>query len=107
MGQKYHAKPTIIDGIRFASKAESKQYSILKFLQNDGQIKDLKLQPGFKLYVNGQLICTYVADFQYVDLRTGLTVIEDVKGVPTPVYKVKKKLMKAILGIEIKEVKGG
>jgi hypothetical protein len=30
-------------------------------------------------------------------------VIEDVKGVKTPVYRLKKKLMRALLGVEIRE----
>jgi hypothetical protein len=52
--------------------------------------------------VQGKLICTYVADFKY--LENGKEVVEDVKGFKTPVYKLKKKLVEAIYGIEIIEI---
>lgn len=99
---KYHAKRTTIDGITFASKAEAKRYSQLKLLERAGEIRNLELQPSYDLEVNGILICRYVADFRYV-IRGGQKV-EDVKGVKTPVYKIKKKLMKAIHNINIREV---
>ena len=54
---------------------------------------------------DGELIeraCRYRADFAYT-LRDGREVVEDVKGVRTPEYKIKKKLMLWIHGIEIKE----
>ena len=46
--------------------------------------------------------CSYIADFVY-DLPDGGTVIEDCKGMRTPAYKIKKKLMLHIHGIQIKE----
>ena len=76
----------------------------LKALERAGTIRDLKLQPRFKLHVNGQLICTYVADFEYEkELKDGewISVVEDTKGVETPEFKLKKKLMKAVHGVEI------
>ena len=99
---KYNAIRTEVDGIVFASKAEAKRYSQLKLLERAGEIKNLELQPSYDLEVNGVLICRYVADFRYM-VRGGQKV-EDVKGVKTPVYKLKKKLMKAIYNINIREV---
>lgn len=47
--------------------------------------------------------CEYVADFVYKDGH-GRTVVEDAKGYRTDVYKLKKKLMLYVHGIEIMEV---
>ena len=69
-----------------------------------GEIFGLLLQPRYILEVNGIHIAKYVADFWYADLLSNINVIEDVKGVRTREYIIKKKLMKAIHGIEIVEV---
>ena len=45
----------------------------------------------------------YVADFVYKDAE-GNEVVEDVKGFRTAEYLLKKKMMRALLGIQIKEV---
>lgn len=101
---KYNAVRTEVDGIKFASKKEANHYEMLKILERAGKITRLTLQPSFPLEVNGQLICRYVADFQYWDVERNEWTHEDVKGWKTPAYKLKKKLMKAIHGIEIKEI---
>lgn len=100
---KYGNCETEVDGTMFDSIAEARHYETLRTLERVGAIHDLKLQPRFPLMVNGEKIGTYVADFQYVDTE-GRLVVEDVKGMRTPVYKLKKKLMKAVHGIEIEEV---
>ena len=94
---KYGAVPTEIDGIRFASKAEAKRYADLRLLERAGEIENLELQPRFPLHVNGKLVCTYVADFQYWDKAKSKSIVEDVKGVETPVFKLKRKLFQAVL----------
>lgn len=96
---KYKAKPTILDGIRFASKGEAMRYAELKFELAIGDISDLKLQPRFPLCVNGIKICTYVADFEYA--RSGQRIVEDFKGCLTPMFSLKRKWMKAQYGIDI------
>ncbi len=101
---KYRACRTIVDGIRFASKREARRYLDLKYLQLAGAISGLELQPAFKCVVKDVKICVYRADFAYVDKATGELVIEDVKGVKTAVYKLKKRLVKALFGYEIREV---
>ena len=104
---KFNAVRTKLDGITFASRKEANRYQELKLLEKAGEISKLALQPSFILSVNGQKICKYVADFGYIDIMAGdrgELVIEDVKGVKTPAYRLKKKLMSAIYGIEIKEV---
>lgn len=100
---KYHAIPTEVDGIRFHSKKESRRYSELKLLESAGEIKSLQLQFPLVCYVDGSKICTYYADFKYFDNAVNDWVHEDTKGVKTSTYRLKKKLVKALFGIEILE----
>lgn len=101
---KYGAIPTEVDGVVFASKAEARRYGELKLMAAAGEIADLELQPKFSLVVNGVKVGAYVGDFRYVDARSGAVTIEDVKGVRTPVFRLKAKLVKAIYGIDITEI---
>lgn len=98
---KYGAKSVVIDNLRFDSQKEGRRYLELKLLLFQGVIRDLAIQPSFDLFVKNIKICTYKGDFAY--LENDVRIIEDVKGFKTPVYKLKKKLMKAIHGIEIRE----
>lgn len=100
---KYRNKKTVVDGIKFDSQREATRYSVLKIMQAAGVISDLRLQVPYVITVNGLKVCKYVADFVYID--RGREVVEDVKGMKTPTYNLKKKLMKAVHGIEIQEVK--
>ena len=99
---KYRNRKTSIDGRTFDSKLEAARYVELKRLQEGGIISGLQCQVPFALEINGNLICKYVCDFHYVDID-GKTVTEDAKGMRTREYTLKKKLMKAIHGIEIRE----
>lgn len=89
----------------FASKAESRRYDDLVLMQRAGMIAELKTQVRFMFTIGSVDICSYIADFQYVDLKTGKMVTEDCKGYKTPEYKIKKRLMLAVYGIEIFESK--
>lgn len=97
-----------VDNILFGSMKEAKRYHELKVLQRAGYIGGLnadKKQLRWNLEVNGQLICKYEADFAYIEAGpVPQKVVEDAKGAKTPEYRIKKKLMKAIHGIEIREV---
>lgn len=102
---KYGNVRTTIDGISFASKREAERYGQLKILERAGEVRNLRLQVPFPLRVAGELVCTYVADFAYEDRRLGWTeVVEDAKGVRTREYAIKRKLMRAVHGVEIREV---
>ncbi len=101
---KYRAVKTEVDGITFDSKREAAHYGLLKQRLLAGQIAQLRCQPSFDLIVNGMKIATYRADFAYLEVATGRRVVVDVKGVKTPVYKLKKKLVLALHGVEILEV---
>lgn len=94
---KYNNKKTIVDNIKFDSKAEANRYIVLKMLEKARKISDLELQPKFILqeqYINnkGEKIraITYKADFCY--LEGNKIVVEDVKGVETKEFKIKRKL---------------
>lgn len=105
---KYGNKKTELDGIVFDSKAEAKRYSQLRMLERAGQISDLQRQVkfelvrGVRLYGRSRPAIKYIADFVYN--QGGHRVVEDVKGMLTPVYRLKRHLMMAIHSIEIREV---
>lgn len=95
---KFRAKRTEVDGIMFASKSEAKRYEQLKELLDAGEIWDLELQPVFTFEINGELlrypskrVIKYLADFRY-QTKDG-EVIEDVKGMDTPMSKLKRSLV--------------
>lgn len=98
---KYRNKPIVIDGIKFHSQKEGARYLALKERKD---IENLELQPVFKCELNGVKICKYIADFRYYDQKLGQTIIEDVKGFKTAVYKLKNKLVKALFNINIVEI---
>ena len=101
---KYNAKKTIVDDITFDSKWEAERYGQLKSMESARIVTNLNLQVPFDLNVNGQKICKYIADFTYtirnID-NTSEEIVEDAKGIETPEFKLKKKLMKAIHNIDI------
>lgn len=99
---KYGNKKVSVDNHKFDSKREASRYLELKAMEENSLITNLKLQVAFKLEVNDYIICRYRADFTYFDQNQNY-IVEDVKGMLTPVYKLKRKLMKAILNIAIKE----
>lgn len=104
---KYHAKRTSVDGITFDSKREADRYLVLKGMEEDGAIEDLRRQVRYELVpafdVDGRHYrpVYYVADFVYVE--DGKEVVEDVKGMITDVYKLKSKLFARRYGKGIKE----
>ena len=99
---KYGNKKTIVDGFKFDSMREAARYGSLKILKAAGLISNLRLQVSYTIMINEIKVCRYVADFVYIE--RGREVVEDVKGMKTPIYNLKKKLMKAVLGITISEV---
>jgi hypothetical protein len=99
---KFHAIKIEIDGRVFASRAEGRRYSELCLLEQAGEISYLECQPVYQIFVNKKHICNYIADFRY-QTKDGNLVVEDVKGLKTPVYRLKKKLVEARFGIEIME----
>ncbi len=99
---KYRNVRTTVDGITFASRREANRYVELRIELLTSEIEELELQKAFSLDVNGIHICDYVADFVY--RRSGREIVEDAKGPRLELFKLKKALMKAILGIDVVEV---
>jgi len=102
---KFNAVSVDADGEHFDSISEYGRYKDLKLLERAREIRDLKVKPVFKFEISGILVCSYEADYSYMEGKTGQLVVEDVKGVRTAVFIIKKKLMKALYGIEVKEIK--
>ena len=121
-GNKYGNRKIQFDGQTFDSKKEMRHYTELLLLEKAGKIKDLQRQVKFQLIPAqrepdiigpkggvkpGKLIereVAYIADFVYVDSRTGERVVVDTKGVRTKEYVIKRKMMLYFHGIRIKEV---
>ena len=101
---KYGNRITEVDGIKFQSAAEAARYGVLKAMQRGSLISGLELQPRYDFALHGVKMGFYKADFRYRDNRTGEIICEDVKGMKTPVYRLKKKMLKAFYGIDITEI---
>lgn len=105
---KYKNKKVEYDGIKFDSIKEKNRYIGLKQMEKLGIIKNLQrqvkyeLQPSFKF--NGKTIrsINYIADFVYI--QDGIEIIEDVKGMRTKEYILKKKMFEYKYQKEIKEI---
>ena len=112
-GAKYRNQPTIVEGHRFDSKKEARRYQELRYLEQKGVIENLSLQVAFVLAPSVRFedeprakpALKYVADFVYSE--GGRRIVEDVKSGATAkaaAYRIKRHLMKAVHGIEVKEV---
>lgn len=118
---KYHAKKVTVLGIDFDSKKEAMRWLLLKDMENKGEISNLQRQVPFELlpaiYEDvtvhlktkdkierklKQRSVSYIADFVYT--KDGKQIVEDTKGLRLPEYILKKKMMLALLNIEISEV---
>ncbi len=98
MAHKYGAIPTEFNGRRFASKGEAKRAQDLELKLCGGVITDLEYQPRYELQPafvkNGKKYRAiyFVADYKYYDCESMKVVVEDFKGMATPVFKLKQKM---------------
>ena len=111
--QKYRNRKTQIENIVFDSKKEAQRYCELKLLEKKGEISQLQRQVPFELIpaevgadTKKLRSIVYLADFVYLTEKDGMLQkhIEDVKGVKTAVYRLKKRLMWHLYRINIEEV---
>ena len=116
---KYHSRKCTVTlpesgkQITFDSEREARRFGELRMLLRCGQIQDLRLQANFTLQegyttADGERVrpIVYRADFTYRE-RTGdgwCPVVEDVKGVRTKEYNMKRKMMLEKFGVKIREV---
>jgi hypothetical protein len=107
------------DGITHSSKMEARRWLELQLLERAGEIRNLRRQVPFEVapavLIQSPLgspgkqrqrtspALRYLADFVYFDVRAGKEIVEDCKGAITDVYRIKRHLMKAFLGIDIFE----
>jgi hypothetical protein len=96
---KFNAKPTTYDGIKFASKKEQKRYLELRVLESAGDILFFLRQTPMHLTGGVKYVCDFLI-FWADDTVT----FEDVKGMRTPMYKLKKKQVEALYPIIITEI---
>jgi len=96
---KFNAIKTECDGIKFSSRKEAKRYSELKFLQSNGELLFFLRQVPFHLLGNVRYVCDFM-----VFWCNGDVTVEDVKGMKTDMYIVKKKLVEATYPIKITEI---
>ena len=105
--QKYNAKSVVSGGVRYASTKEYDRFQELAMKQKVGLIRGLKRQVIFRFIHNGIHVGKYVADATYYEPANGRKawdlVVEDSKGIRTPLYRRSKKMMLAFFGIEIRE----
>lgn len=108
---KHGNKKVVIDGLKFDSKREAARWQELLLLERTGSISGLERQKTYilapKVLLDGRIkpCLRYVADFLYV--RGGIQVIEDSKSPhlrKNPVYRIKKHLLKSVLGLDVLEV---
>lgn len=108
---KYHSRKIRIENIVFDSQKEAQRYCELKLLEKKGEISQLRLQVPFEL-IPAEVgadkkklrAAVYLADFVYLTVKDRVQHVEDVKGVKTAVYKLKKRLMWHLYKINIEEV---
>lgn len=96
---KFRAQPTQYDGIKFSSKKEAKRYIDLKMLEKAGEVLFFLRQVAFPLDGNTKYICDFM-----VFWTNGEISIEDVKGMKTDMYIMKKKMIEARYPFEITEI---
>ena len=99
---KYHAQKVEWHGMRFDSKKEFNRYMELQIMEKAGLISNLKRQVPYIIipYSKWGRAIKYIADFDYME--DGKHVLEDSKGVVTPLFKLKKRLVAERYGIEIR-----
>jgi hypothetical protein len=103
---KYGNKKVVVDGIRFDSKREAAYYGELKMREKAGEVSAVELQKPFPLLGHqGELMTTYKADFVFWDNQEERYRVIDVKGVETKEFRLKRKMMRGLLGIEVEIVK--
>jgi hypothetical protein len=101
---KYRNKPVVIDGIRFASRAEGRFYGNLKLLESAGEVSNITCHPRFPIVINDIHVCWVVLDFAYVT-RDGAFHMVDVKGKDNALSKLKRKLVEAAHGFKVEIAK--
>lgn len=122
---KYNNRKVKLDGHTFDSQAEADYYLRLRAAARSGSIKDLEVQPRFTFEHRGRVLrypplwvvrsgkrfqrqgapIRYYADFRFYDVIEKRSRVVDVKGMDTPVSKLKRALVLWWHGIDVEIVK--
>jgi len=104
---KYGNVKVVIDGESYDSKIEAEFHHHLKLRERIGEVYGIVRQKDFLIELSGQRICVLKVDFWFYDRRTlGMRAV-DIKGGPTdtPVFRLKRKLVRAMFGVEVEIVR--
>lgn len=99
---KYGNQPTMVDGVRFDSKAEAAYYRHLKVLKLEGELAAPYFLRQVPFHLPGGVI--YRLDFMVFPFKLGSDgdpQFIDVKGFLTPTCKLKLKQVEDIYRIEV------
>lgn len=92
---KYRAiKTDCLHGHTHDSKKEAARCNDLHDMEAKGEITELRQQPEYPCVINGKIICVYRGDFHY--RVQDLDILEDVKGMQTDTFRLKRKLVEAL-----------
>ena len=108
--RKYRNRKVTREGQTYDSVKEYRRAIELDLLERGGIIKNLKRQVKFELIPSqrdergkvAERAVNYIADFVYFE--GDRLIVEDTKGFRTKDYIIKRKLMRYLLGIEVREV---
>ena len=96
---KFRAIPKKKKKNKFASRKEARRYRELRLLEKSGELLFFLRQVPFHLPANVKYVCDFLCFWQ-----DDTVTIEDVKGIKTPLYVLKKKQVEAIYPVKIMEV---
>lgn len=102
---KYGAKRVTIDGHTFPSLWEAQCYTAARWRYLGGQITEPLVQVPYSLGIHYGKERFYVADFTWVELRSGCFVVAEAKGFRTEEYKRKKATFEALYQMPIMELR--
>ena len=101
---KFGAKKQVWNGIKYDSGREAQEAMELDLMKRGGVLKEIKRQVTIPLYVNGCKICSYRADF-VLFYKDGKVEIREVKGLIMDTFRLKFKLLEAILQKNTPDIK--
>lgn len=105
---KMRNREMVVDGKTFDSEKEGKYWQDLKLRHAAGEVRGVRRQYPIGVTVNGEHICSLIVDFKFEDIKTGVVHYVDVKGrkagVQYALFLLKKKLVRAVMAIEVEEV---
>ena len=101
---KYGAQQIVVDGVLFHSKGEARFWEVLRLREKAGEIYGLERQKVYQISIEGVKICKLIVDFAYYSRDDNQFHAADWKGVVTPMFRLKAKMVKAQHGVIVEIV---